>query len=361
MKKIFALTILLMSFILLTACQEEAVQSEDSNLFYVETEIIEIKEHVQMNQYNGRIISDDMTKLSFKQGGRVNEVLIEDNSIVEKGQLIMTLEKDDVLLQKTDIQESLTLANSQFTKAKEQYDYLQDQLDKSEELYANGAIAKDQLDEIALRTRIAKEDMVIAQGNIDKSSLALQNINRSINNHELYANVSGEISQVLVRSGEMIQGGAPVALLNEKQLEVSFGVTQEDYPSLVIGDEVSVYFNDKKYNGIISSISTFPDEQSQTYEMKARLSVDDLPINAIVSIEYPIDQVKGAKIPIDVVISGDEDYVYLVEEGMSVKTSIEILAIHGNYVIVNGLESKDILVTKGMKRLKDHQPVEVVR
>jgi RND family efflux transporter MFP subunit len=361
MKKLIYLTILMMSFFLLTACQEEAPQSEENNLFYVEGETIEIKEHVQMNQYNGRIISDDITKLSFKQGGRIEEVLIEDNSYVEKGQLIMTLEKNDVLLQKKDIQESLSLARNQFTKAEEQFDYLQDQLKKLEDLYANDAIAKDQLDEVDLKTRIAKEDMAIAKGNMDRSLLALENVNRSIENHALYANVSGEISQVLVRSGEMIQGGAPVALLNEKQLEVSFGVTQKDYSTLSIGDEVSVNFGDEKYKGIISSISTFPDEQSQTYEMQARLTERELPINAIVSIEYPMARVKGAKIPIDVVISGDDDYVYLVEEGFSVKTPVEILAIHGNYVIVKGLKSNDFIVTKGMKRLKDHQPVEVVR
>jgi len=359
MKKIIYL-IAIMSFLLLTACQEEAIQSEDTNLFYVEAKAVEIKEHVQMNRYNGRIISDDITKLSFKQGGRVDEVFVEDNSVVEKGQLIMTLEKNDVLLQKNDIGESLSLARNQYTKAKEQFDYLADQLEKLEKLYAQGAIAKDQLDEIDLKTRIAKEDMAIAKGNIDKSLLALQNVNRSINNHELYANISGEISQVLVRSGEMIQGGAPVALLNEKQLEVSFGVTQKDYNSLTIGDEVSVIFNDERYKSTVSSISTFPDAKSQTYEMQATLGENNLPINSIVAIEYPMDQVEGAKIPIDVVISGDEDYVYIVEEGFSVKTSVEILAIHGNYVIVKGLETDDLLVTKGMKRLKDHQPVEVV-
>lgn len=352
--------IAIMIFLLLTACQEESIQSEDTKLFYVEAKAVEIKEHVQMNRYNGRIISDDITKLSFKQGGRVDEVFIEDNSVVEKGQLIMTLEKNDVLLQKNDIGESLSLARNQYTKAKEQFDYLADQLEKLEKLYAQGAISKDQLDEIDLKTRIAKEDMAIAKGNIDKSLLALQNVNRSINNHELYANISGEISQVLVRSGEMIQGGAPVALLNEKQLEVSFGVTQKDYNSLTIGDEVSVIFNDERYQGIVSSISTFPDAKSQTYEMQATLAENSLPINSIVAIEYPIDQVEGAKIPIDVVISGDEDYVYIVEEGFSVKTPVEILAIHGNYVIVKGLETNDLLVTKGMKRLKDHQPVEVV-
>lgn len=352
--------IAIMIFLLLTACQEESIQSEDTKLFYVEAKAVEIKEHVQMNRYNGRIISDDITKLSFKQGGRVDEVFIEDNSVVEKGQLIMTLEKNDVLLQKNDIGESLSLARNQYTKAKEQFDYLADQLEKLEKLYAQGAISKDQLDEIDLKTRIAKEDMAIAKGNIDKSLLALQNVNRSINNHELYANISGEISQVLVRSGEMIQGGAPVALLNEKQLEVSFGVTQKDYNSLTIGEEVSVIFNDERYQGIVSSISTFPDAKSQTYEMQATLAENSLPINSIVAIEYPIDQVEGAKIPIDVVISGDEDYVYIVEEGFSVKTPVEILAIHGNYVIVKGLETNDLLVTKGMKRLKDHQPVEVV-
>src|SRR6056297_1184441 len=232
MKKNMYLILLILVVLLLTACQEEAIQSEDNNLFYVEAETIEIKEHVQMNTYNGRIISDDITKLSFKQGGRVKEVFIEDNSIVEKGQLIMTLEKNDVLLQKSDIQESLSLARIQYDKAKEQFDYLQDQLVKLENLYANDAIAKDQLDEVDLKTRIAKEDMAIAQSNIDKSLLALETVNRSINNHELYANISGEISQVLVRSGEMIQGFAPVALLNEKQLEVSFGVTQKDYSTL---------------------------------------------------------------------------------------------------------------------------------
>lgn len=360
MKKIVYL-IIIMALLLLTACQEEAVETEENNLFYVEAEAVVIKEHIEINQYNGRIISDDVTKLSFKQGGRVNEVFIEENSLVEKGQLVMTLEKNDVSLQKSDIGESLALARNQYTKAKEQYDYLEDQLEKLEKLYAEDAIAKNQLDEIDLKTRIAKEDMAIAMGNIDKSLLALQNVNRSINNHELYANINGEISQVLVRSGEMVQGGVPVALLNEKQLEVSFGVTQKDYNTLTIGDEVSVISNDKAYPGIISSISTFPDEASQTYEMRARLTENNLPINSIVSIEYPIDTVKGAKIPIDVVLSGDEDYVYIVEKGFSVKTPIEIVAIHGNHVIVKGLAVDDLLVTKGMKRLKNHQPVEVVR
>ena len=359
MKKIFYFIIIL-SFLLLVACQAAEEQLEEQQLFYVEAEKVAIKEHVEMNQYNGRIVSDDITKLSFKQGGRVNEVFIEDNSIVEKGQLLMTLEKNDVLLQKSDIAENLSLARKHYTKAKDQYDYLQDQLKKIENLYAEEAIAKDQLDEMTLKTRIANEDVAIAQGNIDKSLLGLQNVNRSINNHELYANREGEISQVLVRSGEMIQGGVPVVLLNEKQLEVSFGVTQKDYSALSIGDEVSVTFNDEQYLGIISRISTFPDEQSQTYEVKARIEENNLPINAIVSIEYPIDQVKGTKIPIDVVISGENDYVYIVKDGMSVKTSVEILAIHGNYVIVKGLKANDLLVTQGMKRLKDQQPVEVV-
>lgn len=360
MKKTIYL-IIIISILLLTACQGDEIKTEDSDLFYVEAEAIEIKEHIQMNQYNGRIISDDITKLSFKQGGRINEVFIEDNTVVEKGKLLMTLEKNDVLLQKSDIEKSLSLARKQYSKAKEQFAYLEDQLKKIESLYAEEAISKDRLDEINLKTRMAKEDMAIAEGNIDKSLLALQNVNQSINNHELYAHMNGEISQVLVRSGEMIQGGTPVALLNEKQLEVSFGVTQKDYKTLLIGDNVSVIFSDESYQGTITSISTFPDEQSQTYEMRARLIENDLPMNAIVAIEYPVGEVKGAKIPIDVVISGENDYVYIVEEGLSIKTPIEILAIHGNYVIVDGLKTKDLLVTQGMKRLKDHQPVEVLR
>jgi len=360
MKKI-VLLIILTSLLLLTACKEEAVGSNESDLFYVETETVHIENHIQMNQYNGRIISDDVTKLSFKQGGRVDQVLIDDNSVVEKDQLVMTLEKNDVLLQEKDIQESLSLSRKQHTQAIDQYEYYQDQLVKLESLYAEEAISKNQLDEMNLKTKIAKEDMTIAQGNIDKSLLALKNANRSISNHELYATVDGEISRVLVRSGEMIQGGVPAALLNEKQLEVSFGVTQKDYNTLTIGEVVTITFNDQPYEGVLSSISTFPDEKSQTYEMRAMLLENDLPINAIVTISYPMNEVKGAKLPIDVVMSGDEDYVYIVKDGISVKTVVEILTIHGNYVVVEGLEENDLLVTKGMKRLKDHQPVEVVR
>lgn len=360
MKKLFLL-IIIASLFLLTACQEEVIESNESNLFYVEGEIVNIKEHIQMNHYNGRIISDDITKLAFKQGGRVDQIFIDENSVVEKDQLIMTLEKKDVSLQKGDIQESLSLARKQYAKALEQFEYFQDQLKKLRILYEEQAVSKSQLDEIELKTNIAKEDMNIAQGNIEKSLLALENINSSIDNHELYATTGGEISKILVRSGEMIQGGAPVALLNEKQLEVSFGVTQKDYNTLSLGDELTVTFNEQSYLGTIISISTFPDEKSQTYEVGAVLSENNLPINAIVTIEYPIGKVEGAKIPIDVVISGDEDYVYIVEDGFSVKTKVEILEIQGNHVIVKGLKENDLLVTKGMKRLKDHQLVEVVR
>lgn len=346
----------------LTGCQSEKIEEKMEQIEFVSTQSVQVKNHPQYIQYNGRVVSDEIRKLSFKQGGRIEEIFVEETDVVKVGDLIMTLDDTSVLLNKEQISEDLSLAQTQYEKAKKQYEFYQDKESDIRALYNEGSASKNQLDEIQLQLKIAKDDVSLARSNIEKAKLALDNIDDVLLEHQIRANANGEISDLLVKEGEMVQGGMPVALLNEKSLMISFGIVQDDYNVFKRHDDINVYYNEKVYKGVIEEVSTFPDQATSTYEVRSRLLEGDIPINAIVSITYPKNEIKGAKIPINAVLSdGKEDYVYVEKEAIAYKRVVKIVGIDGSNVIVEGLENGEKLVVEGMKRIKDQQQVQVVR
>ncbi|MDM8533683.1 efflux RND transporter periplasmic adaptor subunit [Clostridiaceae bacterium HSG29] len=358
-KKIFCLLIIFM--IVISGCSSEKVIENTSPMKRVKVQDVVVEEHDIFIEYNGIVVSDEITKLAFKYSGKIAEVMVNENEKVEENQLLMTLDTNDIIESLNANKKDFELANSEYAKAVNSFNYIDDKYKKMKLLFNEGSISKNDLDDMNLQYDIAKSNLQLSKSNIDKANIGITSLNKTIEDYNLYSNIKGEIISILAKKGEMIQAGYPVVIINENIKKVSFGVTQEDYNKLKINDEIDVYFNDKIASAKIVEISNLPDNESRTYEIKAQMEGINIPLNSIVKIKFSNEKVIGALIPIDTIVSGVTDFVFVIENGKSKMKDIEILNIVNNNVIVSGIENGEKLVIKGMKGLKKDQEVKILR
>jgi RND family efflux transporter MFP subunit len=359
MKKTICLLCILI--VLLSGCSKDETVENNNVIKRIKIQNVKVLEHDIKKIYNGIIISDEITKLSFKYSGKIDEILVSENEKIKNNQLIINLETNDIIEKLNINKKDLELANFEYEKANDSYKYLNDKLEKIQILYNKGSVSKDEFDYIKFQVDIAKSNRELAFSNIEKAKIAIISTEKTIGDYKLLSNVDGEVVDIFVKKGEVIQAGYPAALIKNNKLKVSFGITQNDYNKLKIDNMVEVMFNEQLIEGKIIEIATLPDNESRTYEVKAELDTVDIPLNAIVQVRFSDEKITGALIPIDTIISGINDFVYIVEDSKVIKKDIEIVSIVENNVIVKGLEQDDQLVIKGMKGLKENQIIEVLR
>lgn len=326
----------------------------------VEIESIENKTHTFYRSYNGLIESKKMTNLAFKYGGKVKSVDVAVGDIISPGDKIASLGKKDIEKALSSANKDYSLAVSSYKKAQKTYNYLLDKEKDLQVLYEKGAIASDELDKVELEREIAWRDLQSAQRNIEKAEINIELNKDKKKDFTLYSKNSGRVLDVLVEEDEIVKGGYPVVVLQDQALSVTFGLTQGDYNEISVGDSLRVEYETEKYSARVIKKETVPDSESRTYEVEALLETDQLPLKSIVSVSFEYGQVRGARVPIGSVISGEKNYVYVVEDNKAVKKEIEIVKIIHEYVIVKKLDDSDKVVTKGMKALKPNQNVKVL-
>ena len=83
-------------------------------------------------------------------------------------------------------------------------------------------------------------------------------------------------------------------------------------------------------------------------------------LGAIVSIGVPTEEYLGMKIPLGAVRSDGEDFVFIVVDDRVVRTTIEVVAIFNQEVIVTGIPDESLLVIEGIMGLTTGDLVKIV-
>lgn len=300
-------------------------------------------------KYTGIIGSGEVRKLSFKVPGKLAQVYVHKGDHVTSGQKLAELSKTDLsfALQASEINvEKAALA---YNEAKNSYASL-------EQLYAAGGLAKNDLDK-------AKLDLDVKEATYRQAQIDSQGKKSALNDTELYSNLDGYVVDVLNKEGEILAAGYPLIVLRQGQQVVNVGLSQADVKKVQPGAAATVLVGNSKAAGKVKTVDQVPDSESRSYNAEITLS-EELPapayqIGATVKVSIAIGEEKGWWIPIADVMNDGEDYVFVIENGRATKKNIRLLNNQGFNVSVEGLKSGDILVTSGMKELKEGSPVSV--
>lgn len=332
--------------VVMMSCSPKQVAQEDDQTIYIKTVPVSLTEVSIPVVSSGIITSEKEARLSFKTGGIITRLLVNEGEKVTKGQLLGSLDL-------TEINAQADQAKNGFEKAKRDYD-------RVSSLYKDNSATLEQFQNAKTGLDVAEQTFKIAQFNLQYSSI--------------YATETGRVLSKLMNEGELAGPGTPVYIINstkENDWTIKIGVSDKDWAKLSIGDKADLTvdaYPSQKFTGTVSEIGETTDPYSGTFQIKLRVSPSQLKLanGLIAKVEiHPSKTDKYYMVPIEALIESDKKNgtVFTVNpDGKSVKRySVTISQILKDRVAISdGLQLVKSVVTDGVSYLSETSTVKVV-
>lgn len=336
-------------------------------------------------------------QLSFKTGGRINEIRVEKGDRVKKGDILASLEKTDLAYAESLAKAQLEMVKAQYekalngatsedieqarlnvAKAEDVYKYAVEQFEEIERLYLKGTATKQAYDQAKLERDIRESDLKLARemeaqvlkGARHEEIKALEaqlesaqteyNYRKSmLDNAVLISGIDGVVMEVLAEKGEITGAGYPVVVLRSDEKIVYAGVLEKELKKITPETKVIVEYEEVRTESEIIRISEVPDTLTGLYKIEVKAGELNIPLGASVTVTFLYGEDKGIFIPITAVHRGTEDYVYIVSDGRADRRPVKIEDIDNFDVRVTGIREGEYIITSGTGRISAGNAVTV--
>lgn len=293
---------------------------------------------------SGTFTTRDETLLSFKIGGVISKILVNEGDPVKAGQVLATLDL-------TEIQAGLSQAKLAYEKA------LRDQ-QRVERLFKDSVATLEQLENSKTGLDIAAQQVKTAEFNLNYS--------------QIRASKSGFVLRKFANPGQLIGSGAPVLQVNGAKDDnwiLQATVTDQQWNLLSIGDSATIYpaTSEAGVRGAVIRKSQAADPQTGTYWIE--VSPDPSKKLKLAAGMYgkvtlsPSVSKQGWQIPYQALLDaqGDSGYVFVTSDGKtSKKIKIKLGSISQQSVqVISGLEDYAQLIITGSAYLADGSTIEI--
>jgi len=367
----------------------------------VKTGKVSFGEFQDVVSLNGVLEPGRTVHITALQGGRVEEILVEDGAFVEKGEVLMRLANSDLALdfmnRETQIIEQINNLRSTRIQLEQNKRQVQEQLldvqyryqerlrtfTIDSALYSEGAIAKGDLEASAnellylkglidlTRERLDTDEAYrrMQLGQIDQSielmGRNLEAIRRSLDDLEIKALIDGQMSQFSHEIGESKVKGEGLGRIDVlDSFIVSAPVDQYYLNRVSIGQEAIAESNGSDYALEVTKL--FPAVENGQFEVHLRF------------VDGEMDQPRrGQNIRVRLRLSATENalrlpkggfygstggrYVYVLDEdGVARKRSTELGAQNPEYYEVkSGLEEGETVILSSYESFGDSELIEI--
>ncbi|MFD3261416.1 efflux RND transporter periplasmic adaptor subunit [Paenibacillus lentus] len=303
---------------------------------------------------SGKLEAGKSTDIYSPTNGVIETVEVKQGDTIQKGQVLMTLQIDDVNEQIAKERLNLEMIESERQTAKKQhFDMFKQQMteDPSAEI--------EDLDLTSFDLRI------------QSSKLTIASLEKRLNNRVVHAQEEGVLTQVSVDPGQMIAEGSPIAtVVDLSSYKVKSNLNELDSGKVFVGMQAVITGESiaESYEGEVtymSPIAILADQTSKdaSVEMTVELSriTPELRPGYNVTIELEIPDKERLLLPLDAVqYEGDKAHVFKIEDGIAVKTEVETGKENEEYIeIVSGAAKGERVVTEGAKLLSDGDKVKL--
>ncbi len=296
---------------------------------------------------SGVLASKKEAKLSFKTGGIVAALHVDEGQDVRKGQVLAVL--------------NLTEIDAQVTQARNNFEKAQRDRDRVQRLYADSAATLEQMQNATTGYEVASAALTAARFNRQHSVIV--------------APENGRILRRQVETGELVQPGSTVFLFagggSGEGWVVRTGIADRDMVKLKIGDKARMTFDaypGVSFAAVVTEIAGAADPVNGTFEVELKVNPagKKLVTGLVAKAEiFPSGGDQALVVPIEALAEadGEQAFVYtLGEDGTTVKKlAIRTAGIYGDVVAVReGLPEGMAVITRGTAYLTETSKVKVV-
>ena len=404
--------------VLATNSSDNAVnKSISGNILPVETIILQPVNSYQVSRsYSGQIVANRNSDLSFALSGKLIALKVKEGDVVEPGTPLAYLNTDNLQANKQELlarkaqavaqlkelqagarPETIAAAKAVVTDFQEQILLESQRRLRREKLHAEGAISREQLDEIltsesSLQARLDEaqsrldeleagtrpEQVEAQQAVIQELDANIANIDIELNKSVLKAPFAGTISNRQVDEGTVVSSGQPIFRLVENHiLEAHIGIPINQSEQIKLGETFPLTVEQGTYPAKVTSL--LPELDANTRSLMAVFTLEPSASKKIFPGQIARLQLtqsvpnSGFWLPTTALVRGDRGlwYCYVLGKTPSdhdntntesifqiERRAVEVLHSNSNQALVRGtLQSGEKVIANGINRLVPGQLV----
>lgn len=293
----------------------------------------------------GLLTPKDEARLSFKVGGLIESIKVEEGQAVRAGQLL-------AVLKQTEIGASLEQARQATAKARRD-------LDRGKALLADGVTTEEHVQDLTTAFNVA----VAAQSGTEFNATHTR----------IVASVDGVVLRKLAEANEVVQPGQTILVLGgaERGWVVRIGLADRDAVRTHRGDSARIEFDawpGQSFTGRVSNIASAADSGTGTFTIEVQLDAGGAHfVQGLVAKVALSNQSAGAAlvIPLQALLEANdkEAGVFVFDAaGQTVRrVSVQIGRMNGGRIeVLSGLPAGAVVVTDGAAFLENGERVRVV-
>lgn len=294
---------------------------------------------------SGTVVTKHEMRLSFKLGGVVRRIYVQEGDVVKRGQRLAEIE--------------LTEVSAQVEQAQQLADKAVRDLKRGENLYADQVISLEQLQDLRTQAAMAGAQFQSAQFNLGYSTIS--------------APRDGKVLRKLVEERELVSAGAPVLVFGESDrgFVVRAALADREIVNVKLGDKGEVRmdaFPGQAMSATIVEVSSAAEERSGMFPIEVQF---DSPPTRLVSglvarlrITPTSEAPPLTYVPMASLVEGDGDRasVFVIDGDKARRRDVRVAFITADSIALeSGLASGEAVVTDGALFLENGESVEILR
>ncbi len=325
--------------------KEDYVEPVASDTIPVRIEPVSAFGDTSRIRISGLLHTEDELRLSFKIGGVIAAVSVEEGQRVRKGQLLATLNA-------TEIDAQLQLATIQLEKA-------QRDNQRAENLYRDSVATLEQVQNSRTAVAAARE--------------ALKQVTFNRQHASIVAPTDGFVIKRMSNPGEMISPGMPVVVMGAlgggSKWVLKAGVSDREWSVIRPGDRTDVTFDawpGRHFPGVVTTKALAADPANGTFMVDLRVDFgSEKPATGMFGRAevIPSEVSQGYSIPYESLLEadGEKGHVFVTDDRKTVRmVEVTIASLTQQRVYIrSGLEGHSFVVTAGSPYLKDGSLIRI--
>ncbi|UVW27062.1 efflux RND transporter periplasmic adaptor subunit [Massilia sp. H6] len=312
-------------------------------------------------EFSGDVRPRYESRLGFRVGGKIVERKVDVGASVNRGQVLMRLDPQDLRLAEAQAQAALRAAETERELAQADYRRHQD-------LRAQNFVSQSALEAKASALKAA-------QARVDAARAGLRGQSNQTGYANLEADADGVVTAIEAEVGQVVGAGTPVVrVARTDEKEVVIGIPESRIGQLRNVSQVSVRLwadRDRVIPGKIREVSPVADPATRTYAVKVALPPgQDVRLGMSATVELASNAAAGTaalRVPLSALVHDQgATSVWVVAKDRSGAATVQLRPVQvagqsGNDLLLSGgVQPGQTVVTAGVHLLKPGQRVRIL-
>lgn len=295
---------------------------------------------------NGLVAARDEMRLSFKTGGIVRRIAVQEGEVVRKGALLAELELTEIQAQ---AEQALQIAQ----KAERD-------LERGERLYADQVISLEALQNLRTQAAVARAARDAARFNLGYSRIT--------------APRDGVVLRKVVEERELVPPGQPIVVLGsaDRGHVIRFAIADRDIVRIAKGDTARIRLDaypGLELKGIVDEVSSAADPRTGLFPAQIQLEpIANVRLASGLVANLHIEPAQARTgtltyVPVGAIVEGEGQTasVFVIDGTTARKRAVRVSFLAGERVaIAEGIRPGERVVTEGSLYLVDGERIRVV-